>query len=277
MDEAPLIDEIVLVDGNSSDHTRKVAAELGVTPYIHQQTLPGLGSFRGKGEALWKSLYLLKGDLIVWVDPDIANPHPRFIYGILGPLLMDTRIQFVKGFYKRLLREGQTQSAGEGRVTEFLARPIINLFFPELSGMIQPLAGIYGGRRSALEQLPFYAGHGVEIGLLFDLLDRFGLKAIAQVDLEEVVHRKQTITTLSKMSFAILQVFAEHLAQQGILDPKLQIERTMKILRADGPQFHLEELDVHEQKRPPMIEVRQYLGRHPLIRAGGIVKQEGIQ
>ena len=277
MDDAPLIDEIVLIDGNSSDHTRKIAAELGVTPYIHQQTLPGLGTFRGKGEALWKSLYLSKGDLIVWVDPDIANPHPRFIYGIVGPLLMDSRIQFVKGFYRRLLREGDSQAAGEGKVTEFLARPIINLFFPELSGMVQPLAGIYGGRRSALEQLPFYAGHGVEIGLLFDLLERFGLKAIAQVDLEEIVHQKQSITTLSRMSFAILQVFAEHLSQRGIIDSTLQIERTMKMLRADGPQFHLEEMDVHEQKRPPMIEVKPYLGRHPLRRNSGMLKRENLQ
>ena len=277
MDDAPLIDEIVLIDGSSADHTRKIAAELGVTPYIHQQTLPGLGSFRGKGEALWKSLYLSKGDLIVWVDPDIANPHPRLIYGIVGPLLMDSRIQFVKGFYRRLLREGDSQAAGEGRVTEFLARPIINLFFPELSGMVQPLAGIYGGRRSALEQLPFYAGHGVEIGLLFDLLEKFGLKAIAQVDLEEIAHQKQSITTLSRMSFAILQVFAEHLSQRGIIDSTLQIERTMKMLRADGPQFHLEELDVHEQKRPPMIEVKPYLGRHPLRRNSGMLKRENLQ
>ena len=277
MDDAPLIDEIVLIDGNSMDHTRKIAAELGVTPYIHQQTLPGLGSFRGKGEALWKSLYLSKGDLIVWVDPDIANPHPRLIYGIVGPLLMDSRIQFVKGFYRRLMREGDSQAAGEGRVTEFLARPIINLFFPELSGMVQPLAGIYGGRRSALEQLPFYAGHGVEIGLLFDLLEKFGLKAIAQVDLEEIAHQKPSITTLSRMSFAILQVFAEHLSQRGIIDSTLQIERTMKMLRADGPQFHLEELDVHEQKRPPMIEVKPYLGRHPLRRSSGTLKRESLQ
>ena len=130
MDEAPLIDEIVLIDSNSSDHTRKIAAELGVTPYIHQQTLPGLKSFRGEGEALWKSLYLLKGDLIIWVDPDIANPHPRFIYGIIGPMLMDSRIQFVKGFYRRLLREGDSRLPGR-RVTEFLARPII--IFPGLS------------------------------------------------------------------------------------------------------------------------------------------------
>jgi glucosyl-3-phosphoglycerate synthase len=143
--------------------------------------------------------------------------------------------------------------------------------------MVQPLAGIYGGRRSALEQLPFYAGHGVEIGMLFDMLDRFGLKAIAQVDLEEVAHRKQTITTLNRMSFAILQVFAEHLSQRGITGVPLGTERTMKILRADGPQFHLEELDVHEQKRQPMIEVKQYLGRHPLNRESGMLKRVNNQ
>lgn len=263
IDRAPLLDEIVLIDSNSADFTRKLAAELGVTPYIHQEILPGLGSLRGKGEALWKSLYLLKGDLIVWVDADIVNPDPRFVYGVVGPLLTDSRIKYVKSFYKRSERaEGEADISDGGRVTELLARPLINLFFPELSGIVQPLAGIYGGWRSALEQVPFYSGHGVEVGLLLDLLERFGLSAIAQVDLGEVVHHKQDLRALSKRSFAILQVFAQHLKEKGKLDSEVTIERTMKLLRIEERQLHLDEVDVHEQQRPPMIEIKEYRGRH---------------
>ncbi len=271
MDDAPLLDEIVLIDSNSTDSTRKIAAGLGVISYIHQETLARLGSFRGKGEALWKSLYLLKGDLILWVDTDIVNPHPRLVYGIAGPLLTDQQIQYVKGFYQRpATSNGESPPSGEGRVTELLARPMINLFFPELSGVVQPLAGIYGGRRAALEQIPFYSGYGAEIGLLLDLLERFGLKAVAQVDLEEVRHRDHELRALSKMSFAILQVFAQHLRHAGIVDEAGGMERTMKLLRVEEERFYLEEVDVHEQRRPPMIEVREYRGsRRPgLARSG---------
>jgi glucosyl-3-phosphoglycerate synthase len=267
MDDAPLLDEIALIDSNSTDLTRKIAAEMGVTPYVHQGILSRLGSLRGKGEALWKSLYLLRGDLILWMDTDIANPHPRMVYGVVGPMLRDSRIQYVKGFYRRPVKlRGGTLVGEGGRVTELLARPIINLFFPELSGLVQPLGGIYGGRRAALEQVPFYSGYGVEIGLLLDLLDRFGLRAIAQVDLEEVLQGNQDLRALSKISFAILQVFAYHLKQRGKIDPGVEIERTMKLIRHEGEDFHLQEIDVHEQKRPPMIEVKEYRGRHtPLL------------
>ena len=261
MDDAPLLDEIVLIDSNSTDLTRKIAAGLGVMPYVHQETLARLGSFRGKGEALWKSLYLLKGDLIVWMDTDIVSPHPRLVYGIVGPLLVDQQIQYVKGFYQpAAMSNGDAPASGAAQVTELLARPMINLFFPELSGVIQPLAGIYGGRRAALEQMPFYSGYGVEIGLLLDLLEKFGLKAIAQVDLEEVIHRDPELRALSKMSFAILQVFAQHLRQKGLIDSQAAIERTMKLLRVEEERFYLEEVDVREQKRPPMIEVKEYRG-----------------
>ncbi|HKG21282.1 MAG TPA: glycosyltransferase, partial [Blastocatellia bacterium] len=137
IDRVPLLDEIVLIDSKSTDFTRKLAAELGVTPYIHQEILPGLGSIRGKGEALWKSLYLLKGDIIIWVDPDIVNPDPRFVYGVAGPLLTDSRIKYVKSFY-RAPERAEADAPDSGQVTELLARPLINLFFPELSGIVQP-------------------------------------------------------------------------------------------------------------------------------------------
>ncbi|GAH36720.1 unnamed protein product, partial [marine sediment metagenome] len=175
--------------------------------FIHQEILPQYGAYVGKGEALWKSLYVVNGDIIAWIDTDIKNIDPRFVYGILGPLLDNPRIRFSKGFYRRPLRQGdKTLAGGGGRVTELTARPFINLFFPELSGLIQPLSGEYAGRRSALEKLPFFTGYGVETGMLIDLLDKYGLESIAQVDLLERIHHNQPLPSLSKMSFTIMQV-----------------------------------------------------------------------
>ena len=131
----------------------------------HPDVLPRYGSFRGKGEALWKSLYETTGDIVVWADTDVRNWHHRMVYGTLGPLLVEPRLQYVKGYYQRPIVEGGVlKEGGGGRVTELVARPLINLFFPELSGLIQPLAGEYAGRRSLLEQIPFFTGYAVEIG-----------------------------------------------------------------------------------------------------------------
>jgi len=200
MDDLPLLDEIVLIDSNSTDRTREIARDLGIPVYIHQELLPQYGARTGKGEALWKSLYVTKGDIVIWIDSDIVNIHPRFVYGVLGPMLFNPNIQFVKGFYQRPLKTGRkTQSTGGGRVTELTARPLINLFYPELSGVIQPLSGEYGGRRAALEQLTFYSGYGVETGLLIDVFEKYGLHSIAQVDLLERIHHNQTLQALSKM------------------------------------------------------------------------------
>ena len=143
--------------------------------FQHTDILPEVGSYIGKGEALWKSLHVLDGDIVTWIDTDISNIQPRFVYGLLGPLLREPRIQYVKGFYQRPIREGDKLLAeGGGRVTELMARPLINLFFPELSGIIQPLAGEYAGRRALLESVPFFTGYGVEIGLLIDILEADG-------------------------------------------------------------------------------------------------------
>ncbi|MBV9790989.1 MAG: glucosyl-3-phosphoglycerate synthase, partial [Chloroflexi bacterium] len=184
LDDVPLLDEIVVIDSRSTDATREIAAALGVPVAIHQDILPQYGAFSGKGEALWKSLHVTRGDIIVWIDTDIHNVHPRFVYGLIGPLLNDSRIQFTKGFYRRPIKNGaQIMETGGGRVTELTARPLFNLFYPELSGFIQPLAGEYAGRRAVLERQPFFTGYGVETGLLIDLLHDIGLEGMAQVDL----------------------------------------------------------------------------------------------
>ncbi len=259
----PLLDEIVLMDSNSTDRTREVAADLGVPVYVHQQVLADqVGSYTGKGEALWKSLYVAGGDIIAWIDTDIVNIHPRFVIGILGPLLRWNRIQYVKGFYQRpLSSRDRVQVSGGGRVTELLARPMINLFFPQLSGIVQPLSGEYAGRRCALEQLPFFAGYGVEAGLLVDLLGRYGLGAIAQCNLEMRTHRNQPLSSLSKMAFAILQVFASRLERAGHALPMEEAQRTIKTILYEPGHFCLEEAQVSEHERPPMATIPAYLAR----------------
>jgi len=260
MVEFPLLDEIVLMDSNSKDRTRQIAEDLGVPVYIHQEILPELGARKGKGEALWKSLLVTRGDLVAWIDTDIVNIHPRFVYGILGPLLTDPRVQLVKGFYRRPLRVGGvTQAGGGGRVTELTARPLLNLFYPELSGIIQPLSGEYAGRRSALEKAIFYSGYGVETGLLIDIFEQYGLSAIAQVDLLERVHHNQELEALSKMSFAIIQTVMQKLEQRYERSIIEDVNKTMKMIRYKNGEYFLEVAEIHEQYRPPMISIHQYL------------------
>lgn len=262
MDKVPLLDEIVLVDSDSTDRTREIAAGLGIPIYIHQQTLPQYGARHGKGETLWKSLYVTRGDIILWIDTDIANIHPRFVYGLLGPLLLNPRLQFIKGFYQRPLRVGdKLQAGGGGRVTELTARPLLNLFYPELSGVIQPLSGEYGGRRAALEQLTFFSGYGVEIGLLIDVFEKFGLNAIGQVDLLERIHHNQSLVALSKMSFAIIQAVIHKLERRYGRAMLEDINRTMKLIRYEPGHFSLEVQEIAELPRPPMVELPEYLER----------------
>jgi glucosyl-3-phosphoglycerate synthase len=263
MDKVPLIDEIVLIDSNSTDRTRQIAEKLGVPVYIHQELLPELGQRDGKGEALWKSLLVTKGDILAWIDTDIINIHPRFVYGVIGPLLLNRNIQLVKGFYRRPLRVGsKVQAGGGGRVTELAARPLLNLFYPELSGVIQPLSGEYAGRREALEQAVFFSGYGVETGLLIDVFERFGLRSIAQVDLLERIHRNQALEALGKMSFAIIQTVLRKLEaryERAIIE---DVNKTMKLIRYANGEYFLDVEEVAERERPPMISVPAYLERN---------------
>ena len=260
--KVPLLDEIVLIDSNSTDRTREIAKKTGVPVYIHQHLLERLGARQGKGEALWKSLLVTSGDIIVWVDTDIVNIHPRFVYGIIGPLLLNSQIQLVKGFYRRPLRVGEKmQAGGGGRVTELTARPLLNLFYPELSGVVQPLSGEYAGRREALEQVSFFSGYGVETGLLIDIYEKFGLQAIAQVDLLERIHHNQHLEALSKMSFAIIQTVFRKLESRFGRAVLEDVNRSMKLIRHGSKGYFLEVEEIAERERPPMIEVQEYLER----------------
>ncbi len=262
MDAVPLLDQIVLIDSNSTDNTVAIAESLGVPTYKHPEILPEVGSCRGKGEALWKSLYVLNTDIIAWIDTDITNIHPRFVYGLLGPLLKRANVQYVKGFYQRPIKVGeQLQAFGGGRVTELVARPLLNLFYPELSGIVQPLSGEYAGRRSALERVPFFSGYGVETGLLIDLHEQHGLEGIAQVDLEQRVHHNQPLVGLSKMSFAIHQVFISRLERRYSLELLDKANRSMKLIVHEPERFSLDIAEISDVERPPMLEVPAYRSR----------------
>jgi glucosyl-3-phosphoglycerate synthase len=201
------------------------------------------------------------------VDTDIVNINPRFVYGLIGPLLTHAELQFVKGFYRRPLKVGsRVQASGGGRVTELTARPLLNLFYPELSGILQPLSGEYGGRRSALEQLGFFSGYGVETGLLIDIFERYGLSAIGQVDLQERVHHNQSLEALSLMSFAIIQVMVSKLEKRYGREILRDVNKTMKLIRYEDQRFFLEVEDLIEVERPPMIDVPEYRRRLPTAR-----------
>ena len=260
MDHVPLLDEIVVIDSRSTDRTREIARSLGVPVAIHQEVLPEAGEpLTGKGEALWKSLHVLKGDLIAWVDTDVINMHPRFVYGLLGPLLHEPRIAYVKGYYHRPIKIGdKLEHEGGGRVTELTVRPLFNLFFPMLSGFVQPLAGEYAGRREVLEKLPFFSGYGVETGLLIDLLEEYGLSAIGQVNLGERIHRNQSLANLSLMSFALVQVILSRLEQQARVHLIEDVNRSMKLIRFSPEQLSLDLRFVSDVERPPIHTIPAY-------------------
>jgi nucleotide-binding universal stress UspA family protein len=259
MEKVPLLDELIVMDSDSTDNTRAIVEDLGIPVYIHQEVLPEHGARSGKGEALWKSLYVTTGDIVIWVDTDISNFHPRFVYGLIGPLLNRPNLTFVKGFYRRPLKAGNELQPGRGgRVTELTARPMLNLFYPELSGIIQPLAGEYGGRRSALEQVTFTSGYGVETSLLIDIFEKFKLASIAQVDLVERIHRNQPLGRLSQMSFAIIQTLFSKLERRYGHEMLHDVNRTMKTVRYEPGHFFLEVAEIAELERPPMIEIPEY-------------------
>ena len=267
MAEVPLLDEIVVIDGGSEDGTAALARRLGVPTYHHAEILAGEGAYGGKGEALWKSLHVLRGDLVAWVDTDIRNIHPMFIYGLVGPLLRDPRLGYVKGYYRRPLRVGSRwYESGGGRVTELTARPLLNLFFPELSGVIQPLAGESAGRREVLEHLPFFTGYGVEIGLLIDVLERFGLGRIAQVNLGARVHRNRDLPSLSIMAFAVAQVLMTRAGGAAGAPIAGRLPSTMRLVSLENGMA-LEPHDVREHERPPIATVPAYRERRRLTDA----------
>jgi glucosyl-3-phosphoglycerate synthase len=274
MGRVPLVDEILVIDSQSTDRTREIAEAEGARVVQHPDVLARYGSFRGKGEALWKSVFETSGDIIVWADTDVRNWHPRMVYGTLGPLLVEPRLQYVKGYYQRpIVEAGQLKEGGGGRVTELVARPLINLFYPELSGMIQPLSGEYAGRRSLLETIPFFTGYAVEIGHLIDVAERLGIEGLGQVDLERRVHRNQELEGLSRMSFVILQAVMKRVEERRKARLFAEMGSTMKLPRSGHGRLSLEVIELADQERPPMIRIPEYAERR--IAAGAAFADDG--
>ena len=259
MKVVPLIDELLVIDSDSDDDTRKIAEDEGARVVIHQEVLPKYGAYQGKGEALWKSLYETSGDLVAWCDTDVSEWDPRFLYGTLGPLLTEPRFGYVKAYYQRPIVQGGVLTAGGGgRVTELVARPLINLFYPELSGYIQPLSGEYAGRRKILEDIPFFTSYAVEIGHLIDLAEKLGIEGLGQVDLEVRHHRNQDLEGLSKMAFVIMQAVMKRLDERGHKPRIGELGTSMKLPRSAAHKLSLDVIDLADIERPPMSRIPEY-------------------
>ncbi|MDI6910921.1 glucosyl-3-phosphoglycerate synthase [Nocardioides sp.] len=213
VDTVALLDEIVVIDSDSTDDTYEVATDAGAVVYRAAEIRPDLGSVPGKGEAMWKAQFVTAGDVIVFMDADLLDWDTHFVPGLLGPLLTRPEVALVKGFYERPMLSGDSAVPFEGgRVTELVARPLIRLLFPELAGLHQPLAGEWAVRRELFEQLSVPTGYAVELAALVDTLRSRGLDAVAQVDLGTRAHRHQSLRDLSGMA---TQILAAALARVG--------------------------------------------------------------
>lgn len=255
-DDAELIDELLVVDSNSTDDTAALAAEAGARVVHQGDVLPAAGPGHGKGEALWKGLAACRGDLVVFVDADIHDIDQRFVTGLVGPLLDNPEVALVKAAYDRPLRVGDVlYPTGGGRVTELLARPLIATFWPELSWIAQPLAGEVAARRTVLEQLPFVQGYGVELAMLIDVAERWGPHAIAQVDLDRRSHDHQPLPALGAMATELLQVAMNRLVRRGRLHLSGDLARELwRPMRDEHGRLSLSSRDVRVTERPPLID-----------------------
>jgi glucosyl-3-phosphoglycerate synthase len=260
----PLVDEVIVVDSRSVDGTAAVARNAGALVVSQDEMTRGRPPMHGKGDALWAGLAAASGDVVAFIDADVSPFDPRFVSGLLGPLLTDPSISFVKGFYHRPLSSGgYSEPDGGGRVTELVARPLLNLFWPDLAGFVQPLAGETAGRRNVLERVPFVSGYGVEIAMLVDLLGVAGLDALAQVDLGERVHRNQNIEALGRMAAQIQLTAWSRLVREGRADGTSRLPSALTQFRRGGeqplPNLGREIIvsDVGIDERPPLAAVNR--------------------
>jgi glucosyl-3-phosphoglycerate synthase len=252
MQQVPLVDEIVVVDSGSTDRTSQVAAAAGARVVHRDEILPRIPTVPGKGEVLWRSLLVTSGDIVCFIDADLKEFSSDFVSGIVGPLLTEPGVDLVKAMYDRPLGGAAGQG---GRVTELMARPLLNMHWPQLAGFVQPLGGEYAARRSLLEQLPFPVGYGIELGMLVDALHLVGLDALAQVDVGVRKHRHQDGQALGRMSAAIYRTAQLRLARGHLIRPALtQFER-------GGDGFEPRTYSVDTEERPPMVEISEYQKR----------------
>ena len=254
VDRVGLIDELLVVDADSDDGTGEVARRAGARVVRQSEVLPHLGTVSGKGEAMWKGLAVAEGDLLVYLDADIVDIGPRFVVGLLGPLLHEPDVLLTKAVYDRpLATGGEVRDSGGGRVTELLARPALALWFPDLARLAQPLSGEIAARRRLLAQLPFVQGYGVEVAMLIDVADRFGTEAIRQVDLGRRTHGHQELPALGRMAAELLQVLAERRR-----DPHAALASELTLwqpVRDGAGALSMSPHRVTASERPPLREV----------------------
>ena len=250
----PLVDELLVIDSDSSDATARVARAAGARVVATTEVLPDIPTVTGKGEAMWRGLAATEGDVVVFIDADLRSFTSEYVVALLGPILSDRGVHLVKACYDRpLIAEGGRRVMGGGRVTELVARPLLSLHWPELAGVAQPLAGEYAIRRDLIESLPIPCGYGVEFALLVDTAKRAGLDAVAQVDLGERLHRHQDDQRLGLMAAQIWQVALDR------LDPAGVVSRTGESITEftygrDGVAMADHVVDI--LVRPPLAEVR---------------------
>jgi glucosyl-3-phosphoglycerate synthase len=246
----PLIDQIVVVDAASRDGTAEVAAAAGAEVYQEAALVPEFGQVLGKGDAMWRALGVVRGELVVYLDSDTRDFSPHFAVGMLGPLIREPGIQFVKGFFRRpyLRPDGTELPADGGRVTELAARPLLSAFFPELAAFVQPLAGEVAARRALLQRLPFASGYAVETAMLLHARDALGGTAgMAQVDLDVRLNRHQPLVQLGPMAYAVLRVILERLRAEG----RLLDDHAPPLQTAEGGLVQVEVVE-----RPPYVTLR---------------------
>jgi glucosyl-3-phosphoglycerate synthase len=263
-EEAPLVDQILVIDADSADGTARVASAHGADVYSENELLSHYGGAHGKGDAMWRSLLVARGDLVMFADADTKDFKPQFVYGTLGPILSAPGVRFVKGAFRRPFKSQDTvELDGGGRVTELITKPLFNLFYPELTGFVQPLAGEFVADKELFSSIPFLTGYAVETGIMIDVLKKVGLGAMAQVDLGTRQNRHQPLFDLGRMSYSVLRAVARRLRQDGRLrqarDPSLPdtlfqfSDYLHAVATPEGLKLreHVEEL----VERPPMAEI----------------------
>ena len=245
-----LIDQILVVDAASKDGSADVAARLGADVHQESELLPEFGRALGKGDAMWRALAVARGDLVAYLDSDTRHFSPHFATGMLGPLICEHDVQFVKGYFRRpfTTSDGDDSTIDGGRVTELTARPLLSAFYPELAAFIQPLAGEVAGRRTFFDRLPFATGYAVETSMLLHARDELGgTDGMAQVDLEVRHNRHQPLSALGPMSYAVLRVILERLRAEG----RLLDDHAPPLQTADGRLIQVELVE-----RPPYASLR---------------------
>jgi glucosyl-3-phosphoglycerate synthase len=255
---APLVDDLVVVDSGSSDGTARAAAAAGARVVSGGDVLPLVPGVRGKGEAMWRGLAATSGDLVVFIDADLRSFTRQYVSGLLGPLLLDDGVHLVKAVYDRpLVAGGLRIAAGGGRVTEIMARPLINALWPELAGVAQPLSGEYAARRDLLQRLPFPCGYGVEMGLLIDAYRTVGVDGIAQVDLGQREHHHQDATRLARMSAQILHAALVRADPAGAVY-RAPASPRLPSFHHDPAGFSVADHEVQTLERPPLLSLPAY-------------------